>query len=381
MNRDKVHFGYLFAGVATLVSVSFLDNIRGPLLPVICDKLGLSYSYGGIFLTIGNFAAVLSTLAMGQALKRVSERKVTLFICLFCSLPGLIAPFTNNLIRLLLLGLVMGAAVALMGSICNILTIKGSPLHLRGRLLSIQQMTYGIGSFLGPVAFAFFFKREFPWWSAILLMSVVNLILAATIAKVVPEEPVANTNESLNSNVSFRLMLPVVLFAIYVGGEVLTSMWMSTFFLKVAGLSNIEASHLTSLFFVAISGSRLLSFLFLRPKWERTAMIASLLAGIIFLILALHGHPKFLPLAGLMGPFFPLFMAQVSRVFPEQWKSMTIWIFAAIQTSLGIIHLSVGNLADAIGIHNAFHLAPGMIVISLLLTALFFKKNPVNIDR
>ena len=97
MTRSSIHPGYIFAGVATLVSVSFLDNVRGPLLPVLCDQLGISYSEGGLFLTVGNFAAVLSTLLMGQALKKFSEKRVTLFICAFCSIPGLVSPFVDTI--------------------------------------------------------------------------------------------------------------------------------------------------------------------------------------------------------------------------------------------------------------------------------------------
>ncbi|SMF77986.1 MFS transporter [Pseudobacteriovorax antillogorgiicola] len=379
MSRTTIHPGYVFAGIATLVSVSFLDNIRGPLLPILCERLNLSYSYGGLFLTIGNFAAVVSTLMMGRALKRHSEKKVTLFICGFCALPGFIAPWVHDLVRLLALGLVMGAGVALMGSICNILTIKGSPSHLRGRLLSIQQVMYGVGSFLGPMTFAWFYEAQYPWWTAISIMSLANLILAGIITRVVPDEP-AEDHDLNQPKEPFQWysLVPVTLFAIYVGGEVLTSMWMSTYFIQVQNYSTVDASQLTSYFFLAISSSRFLSFLLVRPQWERMAMIGSLVLGITFILLAINGYPKLMPLAGLLGPFFPLFMAQVSHIYPKLWKSMTIWIFTAIQTSLALIHLSVGQLTDWVGIERAFYLAPLMITIALFMSLSFFRNNPIK---
>ncbi|NRA67894.1 MAG: MFS transporter [Pseudobacteriovorax sp.] len=375
MTTAKIIPAYIFAGFATLVSVSYLDNVRGPLLPVISKQLGINYEQTGYFLTIGSFAAIVSTLIMGKLLKKYSERTVSVTICLICALPGLCAPLVSGVASLMLLGLVMGSGVALMGSICNILTINGSPLHLRGRLLSIQQVMYGVGSFLGPVTFSAFLSYSLPWWSAIVLISAVNVVLAMILAFSLPSSHVAT--ESVQSNkLNLRLVLPVALFAIFVGGEVLTSMWMSTFFVTVANFSTTKASSLNSLFFLIIAGTRLGISILLPVRWERPTILIALAIGICCILLAILVNPIFLPFAGLVGPFFPLFMAQVSRVFPDTWKDVTIWIFASIQLMLGIIHLSVGKLTDMVGIEKAFYLAPALIFTSLILTFIFFKQHP-----
>lgn len=374
--RDKIHFGFLFAGLATLVSASFQDNIRGPLLPVLCEQLGLPFSYGGLFLTIGNIAAVISTLAMGRALLRYSEKKVTIYICIFSAFSGIAAPFVDSLTGLLLLGLVLGASVALMGSICNILTLKGSPVHLRGRLLSIQQVMYGVGSFLGPMSFAWFYTAEYPWWTSISIVSALNVLIGLAVANVVPEEaPEPHEAKDKKSGFSWSILVPIGLFSIYVSGEVITSMWMPTYFVEVSGFSKVEASKMTSYFFLVISGSRFLSFLFIRPHWERAVMVISMLTGITFIVLGLTVLPSALPFAGLLGPFFPLFMASVSHAYPKMWKSLTIWIFASIQSSLAVIHLCIGSLTDLIGIEKAFFLSPVLIAISFVMLLIFFKQH------
>ena len=138
------------------------DNVRGPLLPVLCEELGIPFSYGGLFLTLGNLSAVISTLLMGKALQRYSEKRVTLVICAFSALAGIFAPMVNSLTNLLLLGLVLGASVALMGSICNILTLKGSA-HIYE------------SDFIDPASYVW--HRFFPRTYVVFLVSSIRLTL------------------------------------------------------------------------------------------------------------------------------------------------------------------------------------------------------------
>ncbi len=379
MNQDKIKYSYLFAGFSTLISVSFLDNIRGPLLPVMTEELNIDYRMAGYFLTIGCFTAIAAVIFMGALLKRSNERLVTLAICLICATPGLMAPFTTGSISLLLLGLVMGSGVSLMGSICSILTIIGSPIRQRGRILSIQQVMYGIGSFLAPLMFSVMVKASLPWWTAIAAISGFNLVLFLIFIKFLPGEPKSDKEPELTGS-GFKpgLILPISLFAICVGGEVISSMWMSTFFVRTAHFSTVQASQLNSTFFLIIAGSRLLTSLFVPSHWERNVILLSMVLSISCVLLAIFVNPILLPGAGFVGPFFPLFMAQISKIYPAEWKNMTVWIFASIQLVLGIIHLTVGSLTDLMGIRSAFILSPTLLGIAFILVVIFFRKHPLG---
>lgn len=377
MNHEKIKVPYLFAGFAILVSLSLLDNIRGPLLPVVTERLNIDYGIAGYFLTTGCFASIAAVIGMGALLKRKSEKFVTLIICAICTIPGLIAPFIDGSVGLILLGLVMGSGISLMASICSILTILGSPTHLRGRALSIQQVMYGIGSFAAPLIFSGLIAAEFPWWVGITLVSSMNLLLFLIFLRILPSESSSDQDPSEESSHPFSvdLLLPIVLFAICVGGEVLTSMWMSTFLVKAAHFDISSASQYNSAFYLMIAGSRFCAFLFVPEKWERRAILLCLVSAIVCVSLSLTVDPRFMPGAGLVGPFFPLFMAQVSKIYPSTWRQMTIWIFASIQFVLGSIHLAVGNLTDFLGIRTAFVLSPLLLTIGLILIIVFFRKN------
>ncbi|MBC7532702.1 MAG: MFS transporter [Oligoflexus sp.] len=362
---DNGHLGFLISGFASLFVISFLDNSRGPILPVLCAKLKIPYETAGTFLTIGCIAAVISTFSLGYFLKRKSERQVALGIALFCLVPGIVAPFVDSVATLLLLGALMGSAVTLMGTMTNILTIKGSPSHLRGRHLSLQQMMYGIGSLLAPLAFRNLIRLDLDWSWMLVGCSVAIFILGIAFYILLPSEPFAPLPVQEKKKLSVQAYLVAALFAIYVGGEVLASMWMSTLIVGHQGKPPEVAAVYGMGFFALIGATRFLCFLFVKPKWETRILVASLIAGIIASILGQRGITTALPFIGLLGPFFPLCMARISRQFPDDWKAMTIYVFIAIQAMLALMHQSVGSIADVLGIENAFVLCPVLLTIAL----------------
>ena len=58
-DHDAGHRGYLFAGFASLFAAAFIDNARGPVLPVLCAQLNIPYETAGLFLMIGNIAPLV----------------------------------------------------------------------------------------------------------------------------------------------------------------------------------------------------------------------------------------------------------------------------------------------------------------------------------
>jgi predicted MFS family arabinose efflux permease len=114
-----------------------------------------------------------------------------------------------------------------------------------------------------------------------------------------------------------------------------------------------------------MAATRLAGFFFIRERVEKAVLFICLIVGILALIVSLLGFYYLLPTVGLVGPFFPLFMAELSRTFPKAWQSMTVLVSVSMQISLSIMNLSVGVLTDALGIHKAFAVAPSLLLISL----------------
>ena len=356
---DKSHLGFLSSGFATLIVVAFIDNVRGPILPVLCQSLQIPYEIAGLFLTVGCVTAVLATWLLGIALRHWGERELTVAICLISTLPGWFAPQVASAHELLGLGVLLGSAIALLGSICSILTIIGSPQEARGRYVAFQHVMYGLGSMAAPLLFAALFEAQKPWWWLLRATSWMLLGLAAYCAKVLPKGRKPERQATPHPLPHLRIMGPkLLMFASYVAGEVLVSMWMTSLLVSEQHKTPAEASQYLSLFFIILALSRFSCFLFVRQSWEKPVLLASLALAIISSILGQQGYSWALPAIGLLGPFYPLSMARVSLQFPATWKQMTLIIYATIQSTLALMHMTVGNLADHFSMKIAFLLPP-----------------------
>ncbi|MFY7930354.1 MAG: MFS transporter, partial [Oligoflexus sp.] len=333
------------------------------------ETLRIPYETAGLFLTVGAMTAVIATLLLEPCLHRWGERKVAIATCWLSMTPGFLAPFVDGRWSLLLLGVLLGAAVATIGSMCSILTIKGSPTQNRGRYLSFQQVMYGVGSMTAPLAFRGLVALELPWWWLLTGSSAILLLLGLAFVRMLPQEapPTNEETRSQKQGVGLSGVLMVLLFALYVAGEVLASMWMSSLMVAKHGKTPAEAATLLSIFFVMMGLTRFLCFLFVRPRHEAVVLVGCVGLAIVFSFLGQQGYSWALPAMGILGPFFPLCMARISVQFPENWKKITIYVYGGIQTMLAIMHLSVGKLSDQIGIDRAFLLSPAFLLVAFFL--------------
>jgi MFS family permease len=377
---DSGHRGFLFAGFASLFAAAFMDNARGPVLPVLCAQLNIPYETAGLFLMIGNVAAVLATFMLGRLLPRLGDRRAAILTSWLAVIPGLVAPFVSSEATLLSLGLLLGASVSLVGSFSHILTIRGSPEATRGRFVSMQQVMYGIGSLIAPLLFSALTLAKQPWWWLFAGSSLVTLILGLVYLKILPKEaptPAPDRREDGQQVWNGASILVLLLTAFYVAGEVLASMWMNSLMVGQHKLRPEVAAQYQMGFFLLMGATRFLCFLLVRPRYETRIQVGCLALGVIFGVLGQQGQSWALPLMGVLGPFFPLTMARISFKFPHTWKQMMIHVNTGIQFMLALMHVSVGRVADSLGIDQAFLLAPAFLFGTMVLLVPFLKEGPV----
>lgn len=376
---DSGHGGYLFAGFASLFAAAFIDNARGPVLPVLCAQLNIPYETAGLFLMIGNIAAVLVTFTLGRLLPRIGDRKAAIITSWLAVLPGLLAPFISSRASLLSLGLMLGASVSLVGSLSSILTVRGSPSEARGRFVAMQQVMYGVGSLMAPLLFSALTHAEKPWWWLFTGSSLVTLLLGFSYFRILPPEviepPLANPAKP-GARWNGTAILLLVVMSLYVAGEVLASMWMNTLMVGQQNFKPEDAAQYQMGFFLMIGLTRFLCFLLVRPRYETLVLISCLTLGAFFGVLGQQGHSWALPLMGIVGPFFPLSMARISIRFPSTWKQMMMNVYVCMQLMLAFMHVSVGRVADTLGIAKAFLLAPTFLVLALVLMIPLLRQQP-----
>ena len=209
MGAQQGQKSYVIAGILTLMLSSLMDNMRGPLVPVLCDLFKLPLKYGGLFLTSGNIAAVIALLTMGKTLRVYTDKRVTIGVYMAGVLPGILAPFLEGVSLFVVLGLSMGGATATMGSICNLLTLKGATEAMKGRIMSFQQVMYGVGSFCAPIFLSVILAQALPWWSVLVAMSAINLVMLFVWSKVLPEDKASHQDKQTKVEFSPAAILTI----------------------------------------------------------------------------------------------------------------------------------------------------------------------------
>lgn len=371
LGGSHFHYGYVAAGFLTLFGSSYLDSVRGPLLPVISKDLAIDYAQMGWFLTIGNIAAIAFVSGLLLLINKFSERFLTICILVLASVASAFAFAVTGFWSLLAFGLTLGASISLMGTMCNLLTMKGTPVDARPKVLAGSHMMYGLGCVIAPLAVSAALRSAISWKWLVSGMAIFFIALATYVFNALPAREPGDTGSPERLRLSGKQWLAVAIFMTYVAGEVLTSMWMTAFLTEAKGFSVPEANEPLMIFFGCIALSRLACFIFLKPQFEKWVILGSLIASFsAFLLGYLVWEPLF-GLCGLAGPFYPVFLGRVARTFPAQWRAISIWINIVVQLGLALFHVVVGRLAQVIGLNYSYLIAPLMLFVTLLLAEYF----------
>ncbi len=368
-----MRWGFVICGLLILLIEAFFDNVRGPLIPVFTQVLGFDYARASLLVVLGGGSAVAFTLLLIPLLSRYSLRNISLGICALSVATSLFAFLVHGFFTFIIFAILVGAVVAMMGVLCNVLVLEGTDLHHRSRSMCILHMMYGFGSLLAPMTVRIFLERGFSWhWVLVAILPVV-LVTAGLLRQQLP----ANKKEKAQISSSGR-MTPVQLmimftFSIYVAAEVMSSMWMVTYLVETQHFTVSQAAPYLSGFFLTMALSRGFCFFSLRPSLESKILALSLFLALVFFFLGRSGYLWAFPLVGLLGPYFPLYLSRISRSFPEEAHRLTIWILGSVQMMLVIFHLFVGKVTDRLGIAAAYWLPPILLIAALCLLGLFLK--------
>lgn len=387
--RTSLRWTWFFIGVCFLLAGSYLDNARGTLLPALSLEMGFDYKRSGEVLVGGHFCAFLLTLLLMPALNRLSLRMVSTATALL-SLSVCVSVIRVSTVEgLIVWGSILGGVISLCGTISNLFAQRAADIEFRSRAMSASHASYGIASFFAPLIAAAVLQDPLRWRHLYFVMVPVFLLLAGVSYFKAPKRSLstgeAQSRQSIHMTpVQWMMVLVVIL---YVAGEVLTSMWMATWFIS-RGASLKEGAQYTAAFFGIMTVTRLLCSIFMTSRWIRPTLWVSLILSVsCFVAGRFLDIPWLIPGMGLLGPFFPLFVSHLSLKFPASDRTITIWVLSLMQAMLGLIHLLIGELASRLGMDTAYWLAPFMIL--LCMVCLFLVRNqlllssdaPLDSDR
>lgn len=368
-----MNWRYIISGFLILFAVAYLDCGRGPLLPFFQQAMVLNYTEVSLFLVTGYLIAIGVNFLLFPILKRFHERKVAIGAGVFAIAVFGTSFFVNSYLSLLAISILYGGVIAVGQALCNLLTAQGVTPILQSRYLCGLHLMYALGALITPLATRVGFERYISWqwiWGAI--PTGVFLILIAILAttQVEPEPIEPNKPSKKLSTIQVVLLLA---FCFYVSAEVGTSMWLVSYLVDTQSFSLGKASYYLAGFFAAMFLGRLVCFVSLKEKYEAYILQGCILFGAGCFLLGHWGYLWAFSLAGFMGPYFPILLSRVKRHFPEQWRSLAVWVVLSIQVTLAILHLLMGWFNDQIGIHNAFLIPLVFFFLTLTLLRIYFE--------
>jgi MFS family permease len=307
--------------------------------------------------------------------RRFPLPKLAAGLCFFAPLAAFFSYQVRGLPSLLVLGALMACASTAMGSLSNLFILHGTDAPFRARFYGILHAMYGFGSQLAPIALGLAVERNWDWQCLLVFASVPAVVLAFWSATQLPTPPPTPSSETQEQPFHWFSIqgLVVTSFCVYVAGEVLTSMWLVTFLVEVRGLSFAAATPYAAGFFVVVSLSRLACFWVRTDHVEAWVIRGCLLVASVCFFLGMAGFSAAFSFVGLIGPYFPLVLARVSRYLPREAPALTLRVMFMLQATLAVCHFATGYLCTTVGVRFAYFLPGVALVLAAVAIGFYFR--------
>jgi MFS family permease len=370
-----VQFSFILTGFGLLLCSSFLDSLRGPLLPVLGRELGLNYEEVSLFLVVGYLAAMGFGRLIVALIDRYPFHKVAAALCLLAPVTAVFSFYVAGLGSLVLLGMLVACTSASVGSTANLFILEGTEPLYRSRFYGLLHSMYGLGSQAAPLALGFCLSGSVDWRWLLVAIAVPILLLGAWMQwglKGVAVKPHESQAPRPFRWASVQGLL-ILAFSSYVAAEVLCSMWMVAYLVEVQGYGVEKATPYATGFFVVMMLTRLGCYWLQSEKIEAWIIRLCLPFGLGAFVLGLSGWPMGFALVGLIGPYFPLVLARISRVMPLEAPGLTLRILIVVQGVLAACHFGVGTLASTWGVAVAYRTPVFAFASAIALMHFYFR--------
>ena len=363
-----MRWSWFLCGVLFLLISAYMDNARSSLIPALGQFYQYNYEISGRILVCGQLTALFCTALLLPATNRFSLRTIGLFACLVCLSVCVSVLLVHSVAGLTVWGALVGGGISIMGSLSSIYADRSADEKFKTRAMSACHATYGLASFGAPIFASAILLQPEHWRNIYLYLIPLIILLAIFCNFYAPTESAKNSGlEKQEIKLDFSQSLSVIVMIFYVGAEVLTAMWLTTWFVS-NGETLQNGSLATAIFFAIMTVTRMLCSLISSDRWIMPVIWFSLISSLLFFVIGrLTGNFWLIPMMGLLGPFFPLFVTSTSKRFPRKGRVILIWMLTAMQGLLAFMNLFTGFLAQTFGMPIAFWLPAFLLTICIVL--------------
>lgn len=362
-------FSYL-----SLFLYGLIDNMRGPVFPDLLKKFNLSHVEGSWFFSLTSTVFLIAALLAPKALLKWGYLR-SYRISLFCLIVSQLIFFSAPRFEVFMLGTIfMGWGVGILSVLQNVLVIVASPPARLKQLMNGLHANYAAASLLAPLIVSFFYNRgfDFQWvFSVGAFVSFVLFLQSFMTNKIL--EPAVTLKTSFKFLDLIKYMPLAIILSSYVAAEVLVSSRLAFYLTDVHGFNMQKSSLWVSYFFIALLCGRLLFTAVSVSLNTFTLLFSLLILSLFFIVFGIQISPVFLILTGfLMGPIYAMTMTLVKEYFPAQIEKVTSLSIVMSGVFIIAMHTLVGIVTDTWGISLALFLAPGLLLLAIVM--LLYKK-------
>ena len=381
--------GKFESGKVTLISAAHLlhdvySSFLAPLLPLLIEKLGISYSLAGLLTVIQRIPSLLNPF-IGILADRVQLRYLIIFTPLITATTASLMGAAPNYTLLAILIFVMGISAALFHVPAPVMIKKVSGRYT-GRGMSFYMFGGEIARTLGPIIIlgAVSFWGLEKTYNLIPFAALFTIFLYFKLRKIrISDEfrektKVLKINTTLKKYRSFLLMLSGFLFFRTIMKSAISA-FLPTFLTDQGETVWYGGIALAVLQLAGAAGTLFAGTISDRIGRKTTLVIASILSPIVFwFFIHAVGEMRFVLLILLGFVLFasgPVLLAGVQDLKSER-PAFLNGIFMTINFFFGAIAVMfVGFLGDLKGLLFTFEITAGIAVLSVPFAFLLFRKR------
>ncbi|HHT81468.1 MAG TPA: MFS transporter [Spirochaetales bacterium] len=362
----------------SFISLGLPDAVLGSAWPVMHVSLGLPLWSAGVIAATTSMGTVISALLSTKVIARFGTGKVTLISVLMTAVALVGFSFSHTIAMLLIFALPLGLGAGSVDTALN----NYVALHYKARHMSWLHSFWGVGASLGPAIVAltlslgFSYKGGYRTIGALQFMLVIVLALSLSRwsdheAKETTEIAKGNREVLKIKGVSSALLT----FFLYCALEISTGLWATTYLVQVKGLDPTKAALWGGLYYMGITGGRMLSGFITFRVSNNQMTFGGLGLCLVSLLLFLSPDANVagfaLVLLGLgSAPIFPSMIHETPRRFGVGASQAIIGLqMATAYVGNTVMPPVVGVLASTIGL-VWLPVLQAVLVVGMMLTVL-----------
>lgn len=356
------------------MAIGLAGGVTGPVLYLIREEFGISYTQTGQLLSIQSLGVIASMAAMGYLTGRWGRKAVLMAggVLLCGGLSGSVLSW--DYVSLILFSLLwcVGYGFISVGfsSMCS--DSSGN----RGNAMNFLHVYYGIGAVLAPIVSTLCIRFFVNWRTAYIVPCVLSLAVCILLLSFRSED--GKPKHAVKRPVpvkSLFLWVSGIYAFVYVGIEMTVQGWLPTFWAETVPRGLVPATLITTFFWVSITAGRYLAGKIAdRVGLKRYLSIVSFAtAAVASLWVLVKWEPAayviIFAMGLLTGGIYPTMMVSTNARFPGLTGAVTSFIATVSGFAGFVLQPVVGGIADAFGILRLPLIVAGLAVLLSALAA------------